>query len=70
MPSGSEKVLFLCTHGIGDLIMTIPTIGIVVENGFQIGLLVKGSAEKEVAEALLSDYEFSCATLAEFGVSL
>jgi ADP-heptose:LPS heptosyltransferase len=38
-----------------------------MENGFQIGLLVKGPAEKEVAEALLSDYEFSCATLAEFG---
>ena len=69
MISLEKSVLFVCTHGIGDLIMALPTIRLAAQGGKQINLLLKGSIEQQVAEFLLFDISFKSAILANFGHS-
>lgn len=69
MTVGSKKVLFVCTHGIGDFIMTIPTIRLAAANGFDVLLLLKGSLECDVADTLLGDVRFIRKSLSDCGSS-
>lgn len=61
-----ESILFVCTHGIGDLLMTIPTIRVLAKKGYRISLLVKGRAECDVANFVIRDVIESCCALTDF----
>ncbi len=65
----SKNVLFVCTHGIGDLIMTMPTIKLVANGGFQVLLLLKGRSECEVADVLLDHPRVMKKCMSDFGAS-
>jgi len=52
-----RKILFVCTHGIGDLIMTLPAVRAVANAGGLVSLLVKGRVEEEVGRELLCNLE-------------
>lgn len=54
-----EKVLFVCTHGIGDLIMTLPAIRLMADSGFAVHVLLKAQPEEEVALQLLGERDLS-----------
>ncbi len=49
------NILFICTHGIGDLLMTIPTIRVVQAQGYGVDLILKSPVEKQVAVLVLGD---------------
>ncbi len=69
MDGSNKKVLFVCTHGIGDFIMTLPAIRKIANNRYELLLLLNGPMEREAVDVLLKDVAFTSVALAEFGGS-
>ena len=54
---GVLKILIVNTHGMGDVIMTLPTIDVCLSSGQQIFLLLKSQLEKKVVELYLPRFK-------------
>tara|TARA_Y100000589_G_scaffold306650_1_gene321601 strand:- start:3142 stop:4137 length:996 start_codon:yes stop_codon:yes gene_type:complete len=59
--NNKTRVLVVATHGIGDVVMLIPTLVRIVESGSELKIVVKDKTCKEVVEYFLgSSIEFLC----------
>jgi ADP-heptose:LPS heptosyltransferase len=45
-----QRILYVAPHALGDLVMSLPAISFLLEQGFKVTLLVKSNAEKDYFE--------------------
>ncbi|MCS0047971.1 MULTISPECIES: glycosyltransferase family 9 protein [Vibrio] len=50
----NKKILIVNTHGMGDVVMTLPAIKELLDMGYQVSLLIKSRLEEEVIRSIFS----------------
>lgn len=51
----NKKILIVNTHGIGDIVMTLPAIKELLDIGYQVALLLKSQVEEDVVRSSFSN---------------
>ena len=64
IPNGN--ILYVAPHGLGDLIMSLPAIELILDNGYRLTVLVKSNSERQYLEHTTNHQQFEILVLDEY----